>query len=102
MLAHILLPTHQYPQVFFGRAVLSPYILQLVLGVRVAPPHVQDLYLDFLNPMRFTCVTGEDVPLLLNIIVITFSEHCQLILIQPDQPSLDLWFSLVKSLLYCS
>ena len=47
MLAHILLPTHQYPQVFFGRAVLSPVVLQLVLIMGIAATWVRELELDF-------------------------------------------------------
>ena len=35
LLAHVQLPIHQYPQVFFGRAALNPFIPQflLVMGV---------------------------------------------------------------------
>ena len=45
LLAYVQLSIHQYPQVLFVRAVLSPYILQLVLIVGVAMIQVQDLVL---------------------------------------------------------
>lgn len=50
LLAHILLPTCQYPQVLFSRSVLSPYILQLVLRVGVALTQVQNPVHGFVEP----------------------------------------------------
>ena len=47
LLAHVQLPIHQYPQC---RAVLNPFIPQLVLAVRVALTQVQDLALGFVEP----------------------------------------------------
>ena len=41
LLAHVQLLIHQYPQVFFSRAVLNPYIPRLVLIVGVATMQVQ-------------------------------------------------------------
>ena len=35
-MAHVLAAIHQYPQVLFSKAVLSPFIHQLVLIVGVA------------------------------------------------------------------
>ena len=43
MCPHIQLPIHQYPQVFFSRAVLNPFIPQLVFAMEVASTQVQDL-----------------------------------------------------------
>ena len=48
--SHVQLSTYQYPQVFFGRAALNPFILYLVLVVRVALTQVQDLTLGFVKP----------------------------------------------------
>ena len=45
MLAHVQLAIHQNSQVFFGRAVLNPFIPQLVLVVRVSSTQIQDLAL---------------------------------------------------------
>jgi len=50
VLVHVQLAIHQYPQVLFDRAVLHPYILQLVLVVEVAMTQVQDLVLGFVEP----------------------------------------------------
>ena len=50
LLAQIQLHIHQYPQVLFGRAVLSPVIPQLVLIVGVASIQVQNLALAFIEP----------------------------------------------------
>ena len=54
LLAHIQLPIPQYPQVFFSRAALNPFIPQLVLIAEVTMTQVQTLYLDSLSLMRFT------------------------------------------------
>ena len=48
-LAHVQIAIHQYPQVLFSRAVLNPYIPQLVLIVGVAMTPVQDLALGFVE-----------------------------------------------------
>ena len=50
LLAHVKLPIHQHSQVFLGRAVLNPFILQFVLVVDVASSQV---HLNLLNLMRF-------------------------------------------------
>ena len=50
LLAHVQLPIHQYLQAFFKRAVLSPFIPQLVLLVDVALSQVQDLAFGFVDP----------------------------------------------------
>ena len=47
LLAHILFPIHQYPQMLFSRAMLYPYVPQIVLVVGVAMAQVQDLELVF-------------------------------------------------------
>ena len=54
LLAHVQLPIHQYPQVLFGRAVLHPFILKLVLMVGLPQPRCKTLLLDVLNFMRFS------------------------------------------------
>ena len=43
LLAHVQLPTHQYPQVLFGKSVLHPHIPQLVLIVELAATQMQTL-----------------------------------------------------------
>ena len=48
-LTHVLLAIHQYPQVFFGRDVLNPFIFQLVFLLRVALIQAQDLALGFVE-----------------------------------------------------
>ena len=53
-LAHIQLTIHQYPQVLLGRAVLHPFILQLVLIVGAAVTQVQNFALGPVEPMMFT------------------------------------------------
>ena len=51
VLAHALFSIHQYPQVFFSRAVFSPFIPQLVLVVDVVTStKVQDLTFGFVEP----------------------------------------------------
>ena len=50
LLACVQLAVHQYPQVFSGRAVLYPFILQLILVVEVASTQTQDLALGFAEP----------------------------------------------------
>ena len=50
LLAHVQLAVHWYPEAPFGRAVLSTFIRQLVLVVRVAATQVQDLALGFVEP----------------------------------------------------
>ena len=52
VLAHVQLPTHQHPQVFFGRAVLNPFIPQLVLVAGVASIQVQDLAFGVVEPQE--------------------------------------------------
>ena len=49
-LVHIELPIHQYRQVLFSKAVLSPFIPQLVLVVEVTLTQMQDLALVFVEP----------------------------------------------------
>ena len=41
LLAHVQLATQQYPQVFLGRAVLSAFILQPIMVVRVVLTQVR-------------------------------------------------------------
>ena len=53
LLAHFQLPVHQYPQVLFGRAALSPFIPQLALIKRVALTQVQGFSLGFIEPYEF-------------------------------------------------
>jgi len=43
LLAHVQLPTHQYPQVLFGKSVLHPHIPQLVLIAELAATQMQTL-----------------------------------------------------------
>ena len=50
LLTHVQLAIHQYPQVFFDRATLNPFIPQLVLVVRVASTQVQDLAFELVKP----------------------------------------------------
>jgi len=50
LLAHGQLVTYQYPQVFYGRAVLHPYNPKLVLIVGVVTSQVQNLALEFVEP----------------------------------------------------
>ena len=50
LLDHVELAIHQYPQVLFSRAVLPPYIPQLVLIARVATTQMQALALGFVEP----------------------------------------------------
>jgi len=50
LLAHIQLPIHQYPQVFFGRGALNPFIPHLGLVMGVASMQVQDLTFGFVDP----------------------------------------------------
>ena len=50
LLAHVWLAIHQYPQVLFRRAVLYPYIPQLLLIAGVATTQVQVLVLGFVEP----------------------------------------------------
>lgn len=45
LLARALFSIHQYPQILFVRAMLYPYIPQLVLIARLATTQVQDLVL---------------------------------------------------------
>ena len=53
LLAYVQPLIHQYPQVFFSRAALSPFIPQLILLVDVALTEVQDLALVFVEPHEF-------------------------------------------------
>ena len=48
-----LLAIHRYPQFLFSRAVLCPYIPQLILIVGVDITQVQDLALRFIEPHKF-------------------------------------------------
>ena len=50
LLTHVHLFIHLYPQVFFSRAALNPFILQLLLVMGVALNRVQDLALGFVEP----------------------------------------------------
>jgi len=50
LMAHVQLFMYQYPQVFFVRADLDPFILQLVLVLGVAPTQRQDLALGLVEP----------------------------------------------------
>jgi len=52
ILVHIHLPIHQYPQVFFGWAVLNSFILHLVLVVRVTLNQVHNFSLGFVKPYK--------------------------------------------------
>ena len=52
LLIHVQLAFHQCPLVLFGRAVLYPYIPQLVLIVEVATTQVQDFALGFIEPLE--------------------------------------------------
>ena len=56
LLAHVQFAIHKYSQVLFSRAVLNPFILQLVLIVGFATSQLKTLHLDLLNLMRFTWV----------------------------------------------
>jgi len=48
----VQLAIHQYPQVFFSRVALSPFIPQLVLVIGVASTQVQDLAFEFDEPHK--------------------------------------------------
>jgi len=50
LLAPVQLVIHHYPQILFIRAVLHPYIPQLVLIAGVAMTQVQDPALGFVEP----------------------------------------------------
>jgi len=50
LLAHVQLPIHQYPQVFFSRAALNPFIPQLVFAMDIASTQVQDLAFGSVDP----------------------------------------------------
>ena len=50
LLAHVQLSITHYPQVFFSRAVLNPFISQLILVVEVASMQVQNLAFGFVEP----------------------------------------------------
>lgn len=50
MLVHVQLPIHHYLQVLFGRAVLNPFITQLVSIKDFASTQVQDLAFGFVDP----------------------------------------------------
>jgi len=50
LMAHVQLPICLYPQVFFRRAALNPFISKLVLVLRVASTQVQDLAFGFAEP----------------------------------------------------
>ena len=50
MLADVQPAIHQYSQVFFSKAALSPFIPKLVLAVDAALIQVHDLALGFLEP----------------------------------------------------
>lgn len=45
VLAHVQLAIYEYPQLFFGRAVLNPFFIQLILVVDIALIQVQDFAL---------------------------------------------------------
>ena len=49
LLVHLQLAIHQYPQVFFGRAALNPFISQFVSVVDVASTQMQDLSFGFVE-----------------------------------------------------
>lgn len=73
LLAHVIHPAiHQYHWVLFGKAVLCPYILQLVLTGGVATTHAQTLYLYLMNLMCFSwthcsdCLDGIPSPRCVN------------------------------------
>ena len=50
LLAHVQLPTHEYSQVFFGRAALNCFIPQFALVMGIASTHMQDLSLGSVEP----------------------------------------------------
>ena len=50
LLPQVHLAVQQYLRVLFGRAVLHPYILQLLLVVEFAMTQAQDLVLGFAEP----------------------------------------------------
>jgi len=63
--AHCWFMSSSHPPVtpsHFGRAVLHPYILQLVLIARVAMTQEQTLHLALLNLIRFTWVLYWSLP----------------------------------------
>ena len=50
LLAHVQLPTHEYSQVFFGRAAFNCFIPQFALVMGIASTHMQDLSLGSVEP----------------------------------------------------
>lgn len=50
LLAHVQLPIHQYPRIFFGRELLNPFIPQPVLVLDVTLTQAEDLALGFVEP----------------------------------------------------
>ena len=54
LLAHVQPAIHQYPQVFFSKAVLNPFIPLLELVVGLPLPRCKTSHLDLLNFMSFT------------------------------------------------
>ena len=52
LLSHVQLVIYHYPQVFFGRAALSPFILQLVSVMGAASTLQQDLAFGFVEPNK--------------------------------------------------
>ena len=49
LMANVQLPFHQYPQVFFVRAALNPFIPQCVLVMGIASTQVQDIAFGFVE-----------------------------------------------------
>ena len=50
LLAHVRFPIHQYPQVFFSRAVLNLFMPLFVLVMGFASSQVHDLAFGFVEP----------------------------------------------------
>ena len=85
LLAHVQFAIHQYPQVLFSRAVLDPFILQLVLTLEVAVTQVQIVALDLLNLMRLSWAhcsslsrSMQIVPVILQILSQYQNKQCKL------------------------
>lgn len=53
-MTHVQFPIHQYPKVLSSRAVLYPFIPQLVLREGIAMTQVQALHLDLLDLTKFS------------------------------------------------
>jgi len=50
VLAYVQLTVHQDPQILFSRAMLNPFVLQVVSIVRVAVTQVHELALGIVEP----------------------------------------------------